>query len=153
MAEDPMKSGILYNLEDRPPTAGAAFAGFQHLLAMFGGILTAPLLVAIGMGDDGVISRESEILVEPRISRFSASHALNAADSEKCLRKRTCRSEPSCREANEFKSSLRWNLSGGSRFRHTLSVEHPRGRETAILEPVTGAERKTARSAGEQLRP
>ena len=50
MVEDAMKSGLIYKLEDRPPIASAAFAGFQHLLAMFGGILTAPLLVAIGMG-------------------------------------------------------------------------------------------------------
>ena len=42
--EDPKKSGLLYKLEERPPLAGAAFAGFQHLLAMLGGILAAPLL-------------------------------------------------------------------------------------------------------------
>ena len=50
--EDPKTSGLLYKLEERPPFAGAAFAGFQHLLAMFGGILAAPLLVAVGMGLD-----------------------------------------------------------------------------------------------------
>lgn len=40
----------LYGLEDQPPVASAMYAGFQHLLAIFGGILTAPLLIALGMG-------------------------------------------------------------------------------------------------------
>nr|MCS5574811.1 xanthine permease XanP [Pseudomonadales bacterium] len=52
MAEDPTEARLLYKLEARPPILGAAFVGFQHLLAMFGGILTAPLLVALGMGLD-----------------------------------------------------------------------------------------------------
>ncbi len=41
---------MLYGLNDRPLVPTAAFVGFQHLLAMFGGILTAPLLIALGMG-------------------------------------------------------------------------------------------------------
>ena len=41
---------MLYEVDDNPPSLNAAFVGFQHLLAMFGGILTAPLLVALGMG-------------------------------------------------------------------------------------------------------
>ena len=41
---------MLFGLEDRPPAGGAIFVGFQHLLAVFGGILTAPLLIALGMG-------------------------------------------------------------------------------------------------------
>lgn len=52
MSEPSAVPGMLYNLEDRPPVPSAAFVGFQHLLAMFGGILTAPLLVALGMGLD-----------------------------------------------------------------------------------------------------
>ena len=52
MVEDPTESRLLYKLEARPPILDAAFVGFQHLLAMFGGILTAPLLVALGMGLD-----------------------------------------------------------------------------------------------------
>ena len=45
-------AGMLYGLEDRPPIAASAFVGFQHLLAIFGGILTAPFLIALGMGLD-----------------------------------------------------------------------------------------------------
>ena len=52
MAEDPTEARLLYKLEARPPILDVAFVGFQHLLAMFGGILTAPLLVALGMGLD-----------------------------------------------------------------------------------------------------
>ena len=40
---------ISFGLNDRPPMATAAFVGLQHLLAVFGGILTAPLLIALGM--------------------------------------------------------------------------------------------------------
>lgn len=50
MSEDIVKPQLLYQLEDRPPVLGAAFVGFQHLLAIFGGILTAPFLIALGMG-------------------------------------------------------------------------------------------------------
>ena len=39
---------ISFGLNERPPVATAAFVGLQHLLAVFGGILTAPLLVALG---------------------------------------------------------------------------------------------------------
>lgn len=41
---------LIFGLEDNPPPATAAFAGLQHLLAIFGGILTAPLIIASGMG-------------------------------------------------------------------------------------------------------
>lgn len=37
-------------LNDRPPLAFSALIGLQHLLAIFGGIVTAPLLIALGMG-------------------------------------------------------------------------------------------------------
>ena len=47
-----LKTGKRSASDRRPPITGAAFAGFQHLLAMFGGILAAPLLVAVGMGLD-----------------------------------------------------------------------------------------------------
>ena len=40
---------ISFGLNERPPVATAAFVGLQHLLAVFGGIVTAPLLVALGM--------------------------------------------------------------------------------------------------------
>ncbi len=41
---------MLFGLDDRPPVFTSALVGFQHVLAVFGGILTAPLLVAHGMG-------------------------------------------------------------------------------------------------------
>lgn len=41
---------LLFGLDDRPPLPTSALAGFQHLLAVIGGILTAPLIIALGMG-------------------------------------------------------------------------------------------------------
>ncbi len=41
-----MKSDLIYKLEDRPPFKDAFFAAFQHLLAIFVGIITPPLIVA-----------------------------------------------------------------------------------------------------------
>lgn len=49
-SDDVLMPEMLYGLHDRPPVLTAAFVGLQHLLAMFGGILTAPLLIALGMG-------------------------------------------------------------------------------------------------------
>ncbi|MEM7763155.1 MAG: solute carrier family 23 protein [Pseudomonadota bacterium] len=40
---------ITYGLGDKPPFGFAALVGLQHLLAVFGGIVTAPLLIALGM--------------------------------------------------------------------------------------------------------
>ena len=42
----------LFGLEDRPPTGTALLAAAQHLLAVFGGIVAAPLIIASGMGLD-----------------------------------------------------------------------------------------------------
>ena len=39
-----------FMLEGKPPPPQAAAIAFQHLLAMAGGILTAPFLIAAGMG-------------------------------------------------------------------------------------------------------
>ena len=50
MTQDTRQPQLLYNLDDKPPVLGAAFVGFQHLLAIIGGILTAPFLIALGMG-------------------------------------------------------------------------------------------------------
>jgi len=50
MPQDTLPPQLLYNLDDKPPVLGAAFVGFQHLLAIIGGILTAPFLIALGMG-------------------------------------------------------------------------------------------------------
>ena len=41
---------MLYGLDDRPPFFTSLLVGLQHVLAVFGGILTAPLLIALGMG-------------------------------------------------------------------------------------------------------
>lgn len=38
-----------FGLHDKPRHGTAALAGLQHLLAVFGGIVTAPLLIALGM--------------------------------------------------------------------------------------------------------
>ncbi|HIE88669.1 MAG: solute carrier family 23 protein [bacterium] len=50
MAQDTLQPQLLYKLDDKPPVLGAAYVGFQHLLAIIGGILTAPFLMALGMG-------------------------------------------------------------------------------------------------------
>ncbi|MEM0955405.1 MAG: solute carrier family 23 protein [Pseudomonadota bacterium] len=42
----------LFGLEDKPPLPTALLAALQHLLAVFGGIITAPLIIAGGMGLD-----------------------------------------------------------------------------------------------------
>ena len=43
----------LFGLEEKPPWPTALLAALQHLLAVFGGIITAPLIIAGGMGLDG----------------------------------------------------------------------------------------------------
>ncbi len=41
---------MLYGLEDNPPPLAKLLAALQHLLAIFVSIITAPLLICIGMG-------------------------------------------------------------------------------------------------------
>lgn len=41
---------LAFGLDDKPALPVAAFVGLQHLLAVFGGIVTAPLIIALGMG-------------------------------------------------------------------------------------------------------
>ena len=41
---------MLYSIHDRPPIGTSVLIGFQHFLAVFAGILTAPLIIALGMG-------------------------------------------------------------------------------------------------------
>jgi len=41
---------MLYGLDDRPPFFTSLLVGLQHVLAVFGGILTAPLIISLGMG-------------------------------------------------------------------------------------------------------
>lgn len=40
---------LLFGINDKPPVGVSLLAGFQHLLAIFGGIVTAPLIIARGM--------------------------------------------------------------------------------------------------------
>jgi NCS2 family nucleobase:cation symporter-2/xanthine permease XanP len=40
---------MLFGLEDRPPIGTGLMVGLQHLLAVFGGLLVAPLIIAGGM--------------------------------------------------------------------------------------------------------
>ena len=41
---------MVYKLHDQPPVGISLLVALQHLLAVFGGILTAPLVIALGMG-------------------------------------------------------------------------------------------------------
>ena len=41
---------MVYQLDDQPPLLVTLLVAVQHLLAVFGGILTAPLVIALGMG-------------------------------------------------------------------------------------------------------
>ena len=41
---------MLFGLDERPPVFTSVLVGLQHVLAVFGGILTAPLIIALGMG-------------------------------------------------------------------------------------------------------
>jgi len=43
-------SKLLYGLNDRPPLPQAILAAFQHFLAIFVSIMTAPLIISLGMG-------------------------------------------------------------------------------------------------------
>ncbi len=41
---------LLFGLDDRPPLVKALLAAFQHFLAIFVSIITAPLIISVGMG-------------------------------------------------------------------------------------------------------
>ncbi|HEY7776435.1 MAG TPA: solute carrier family 23 protein [Kineobactrum sp.] len=43
-------SELVFGLNDKPPATITLVAGLQHLLAVFGGIVAAPLIMAMGMG-------------------------------------------------------------------------------------------------------
>lgn len=62
------KTGLVYGIEDRPPAAAAFFAAIQHLMAIFVGIITPPLLIAGGLQID-----------DPKIKGFLVSMALFAS--------------------------------------------------------------------------
>ncbi len=40
------KTDLIYQIEDKPPFKEAAFAGLQHLLAIFVAIITPPLIIS-----------------------------------------------------------------------------------------------------------
>lgn len=46
------KSELIYGLHDRPPVREAAFAGLEHLLAIFVGIITPTLIIGGALGLD-----------------------------------------------------------------------------------------------------
>ena len=50
MRLEKLSNSDAFTLEGKPGPPVAAAIAFQHLLAMAGGILTAPLLIALGMG-------------------------------------------------------------------------------------------------------
>ena len=43
-------SELIYRLEDRPPLPQTLFAALQHLLAMFGAVITPALLICQALG-------------------------------------------------------------------------------------------------------
>ncbi len=45
-----LKHSPLYGIDDKPPIVLSLFIALQHLLAVFGGIVAAPLIIANGMG-------------------------------------------------------------------------------------------------------
>ena len=45
-----MNKAVLYELTAKPPLHISLFVSLQHLLAVFGGIITAPLIISLGMG-------------------------------------------------------------------------------------------------------
>lgn len=55
-----VKTEAYYELEDRPPTGETILLGFQHMLAMFVGIITPPLIIA---GAAGLNAAESAFFV------------------------------------------------------------------------------------------
>jgi xanthine permease XanP len=44
------KTDLIYQIEDKPPFKEAAFAGLQHLLAIFVAIITPPLIISQALG-------------------------------------------------------------------------------------------------------
>ena len=43
-------SDLIYGLRDKPPAGGAFFAGLQHLMAIFVGIVTPPIIISGSLG-------------------------------------------------------------------------------------------------------
>lgn len=52
VAEDAFATDLIYQLEERPPIAAAFFAALQHVLSIFVGIITPPLIICSTFGLD-----------------------------------------------------------------------------------------------------
>ena len=61
MAEEKKKADIIYNIHDKPPAGPAVVYALQHILAMFSGNVTVPLLV---VGIAGLSSGEGTLLIQ-----------------------------------------------------------------------------------------
>ena len=48
-------SGLIYGIEDKPPFFEALFAAIQHLLAIFVGIITPPIIICGALGTSGEV--------------------------------------------------------------------------------------------------
>ncbi len=45
-------SDMIFKLDDKPPAPQAFFAGLQHLMAIFVGIITPPIIISGALGLD-----------------------------------------------------------------------------------------------------
>ena len=48
-------TGLVYGIEDKPPFFEALFAALQHLLAIFVGIITPPIIICSALGTSGEV--------------------------------------------------------------------------------------------------
>ena len=49
------ENGLIYGIEDKPPFFEALFAALQHLLAIFVGIITPPIIICSALGTSGEV--------------------------------------------------------------------------------------------------
>lgn len=61
MSGETKRADILYNIDDRPPVGKSVIFAFQHILAMFAGNVTVPLLV---INIVGLNSEEGTFLIQ-----------------------------------------------------------------------------------------
>ena len=61
MSGETKRTDILYNIDDRPPVGKSVIFAFQHILAMFAGNVTVPLLV---INIVGLNSEEGTFLIQ-----------------------------------------------------------------------------------------
>ncbi len=61
MAQEKKKADIIYNIHDKPPLGPGIVYALQHILAMFSGNVTVPLLV---VGIAGLSSAEGTLLIQ-----------------------------------------------------------------------------------------